>query len=163
MSRPSWPRTCPIPWLLARAFAVQLLDRHPGPGLLDGTDDLLVGVSAFSRIRHFPGSTNFFQLAWCSGVGAGRLGRLRSETPPKEKPRRCGVEVVTCAEERLVLFLLFGLDGNFVSRHSLFLSPEILLVICNLSRVFGLCSHSSRRFVSPHLCLIGFQLNFAVF
>jgi len=36
------------------ALAAQLLDRQAGLGLLDETDDLLLGVSALSHVRHSP-------------------------------------------------------------------------------------------------------------
>jgi len=36
-------------------LAAQLLDRQSRLGLLDEANDLLVGVSAFSHVRHFPG------------------------------------------------------------------------------------------------------------
>lgn len=36
------------------ALAAQILDRQAGLGLLDETDDLLLGVSALSHVRHSP-------------------------------------------------------------------------------------------------------------
>ncbi len=41
--------------LAEAAFAAQILDRQARLGLLDEADDLLLGVSALSHARHFPG------------------------------------------------------------------------------------------------------------
>ena len=58
------------------ASAAHLLDRHPGLGLLDEADDLLFGVSAVSNVRHFPGLTDFSQLACTAECGQVMLAEI---------------------------------------------------------------------------------------